>query len=154
MAVLFDPADEYVRSVLDRAKVQGEITLADLESIVETSIEAKGRMVPDDIRDTTDALAGMGIEIDNGLTREQEDAQFLRSMRARVARGDHLPSFTAEGFARLARAIHRQETAPPDPAKAAEDEAVTREVLSKRAFIQNMFVALSPRVRRTRPRIK
>ena len=48
MAVLFDPADEYVCSVLDRAKVQGEISLADLESIVEAGIEAKGGNITTD----------------------------------------------------------------------------------------------------------
>jgi hypothetical protein len=34
MAVLFDPTDEYVSSVLDRAKLEGEISLPNLEAIV------------------------------------------------------------------------------------------------------------------------
>jgi hypothetical protein len=72
MAVLFDPADEYVRSVLDRAKIDGEISLADLESIVEAGIEAKGGSIPtDDIGDTIDALASMGIEIETGSRRRR-----------------------------------------------------------------------------------
>jgi hypothetical protein len=91
MAAPFDPADEYVRSVLDRAKVHGEISLADLESIVEAGIEAKGHMVPGDVRDTIDALAEMGIEVDNGLTEEQEDAECLRAKRDFVR-----PVWTAE----------------------------------------------------------
>ena len=63
MAVLFDPADDYVRSVLNRAKVHGEISLAELESIVDAGIEAKGGQIStDDIRDTIDTLADMGVE--------------------------------------------------------------------------------------------
>jgi hypothetical protein len=80
MAVLFDPVDEYVRSVLDRAKIDGEISLADLESIVEAGIEAKDSIPTDDIGDTIDALADMGIEIDDGLTEEQRDEEFCQSM--------------------------------------------------------------------------
>jgi hypothetical protein len=80
MAVLFDPADEYVRSVLDRAKVHGEISLADLEAIIEGGIEAKPTWIVD-VADTIDALADMGIEIDDGLTEEQRDAEYLRSLR-------------------------------------------------------------------------
>ena len=36
MAVLFDSADDYVSSVLEVAKLYGEISLADLEAICET----------------------------------------------------------------------------------------------------------------------
>ena len=68
--------------------------------------------------------------------------------------GGYPPSFTGKGFASLARAIKREKTAPPDPRKAEEDAAATREILSKRTFIQNMFAGLGPRVQRTRPRIK
>lgn len=60
MAVLLNPADEFVCSVLDRAKIDGEISLADLESIAEAGIEAKGRRVsPDDIAETICTLAGI-----------------------------------------------------------------------------------------------
>jgi len=41
MAALFDTGDEYVWSVLERAKVHGEISLAELESIIEAGIEVK-----------------------------------------------------------------------------------------------------------------
>ena len=41
MAVLFDPADEYVASVLDLARVGGTITLAELESIIGAGLEAR-----------------------------------------------------------------------------------------------------------------
>jgi hypothetical protein len=74
MAVLFDPAEEYVRLILELAKVRGEISLADLESITEAGIEARDSISTEDIGDTIDALADMGIEIDDGLTEEQKDA--------------------------------------------------------------------------------
>ena len=90
MAAPFDPADEYVRSVLDRAKVHGEISLADLESIIEAGIEAKATWI-EDVADTIEALAEMGIEVDNGLTEEQEDAECLRAKRDFVR-----PVWTAE----------------------------------------------------------
>ena len=61
MAVLFDASDEYVRSVLDVAVVHGEISLVDLEAICEAGIEAKDSVSTDDIADTIDALANMGI---------------------------------------------------------------------------------------------
>src|SRR5215831_20972152 len=83
MAVLFDASDEYVRSVLDVAVVHGEISLVDLEAICEAGIEAKDSVSTDDIADTIDALANMGIEVDNNLPPEEEerrDAEFLRSM--------------------------------------------------------------------------
>lgn len=155
MTVLFDQEDEYVRSVLDRAKVHGEITLAELEAIVEAGIEAKGgSLEAEDIANTIDALAVMGIEIDNGLTQEQEDAQFLRSLRARPG---PLPSLTGQGYASLIRALEREKAAkdtPPDPNRppAEEEAAAVRETLSQRTFIQNAFAHLGPRVRRTRKR--
>jgi hypothetical protein len=157
MAVLFDAADEYVGSVLDRAKVQGEISLADLESIVEAGLEAKGgHLTPDDIADTIDALANMGIEIDKGLSQEQEDAELLRLMRKRASdsRRPHV-TLGDDAMASLARAIAREkaaEGAPLDPRKAGEEAAAVREVLSKRTWVQNVFAHLGPRCRRTRPR--
>jgi len=131
MAVLFDPTDAYVRSVLDLAKVHGEITLAELESIVEAAIEAKGHFDTEDIADTVDALAALGIEIDDGLTQEQKDAEFDRAMTDWVGQGNLLPSLTAEGWAMLGRVMAREkaaESSPPDPAKPslAEDAAAAR----------------------------
>jgi hypothetical protein len=152
MAVLFDPVDEYVRSVLDRARVHGEISLAELEPIMEADIEAKDSISTEDIGDTIDALAGMGIEIDDGLTEEQKDAESLRSMRRAVKVIS--PNLGGEAVFRLIRAIEREKAAPPDPRKAAEEEAATRKILSKRTFIQNAFAHLGPHVRRTRPRIR
>jgi hypothetical protein len=147
MAVLFDPADEYVRCVLDRAKIHGEISLADLEAIVEAGIEAKGSIPPDDIADTIDALADMGIEIDDGLTEEQRDDEFLESMHNWVADGNTFPELTGEGWLSLARA-HAREKAGHTPT--AEDAAMRREILSKRTFIQNVFAHLGPRLRSER----
>jgi hypothetical protein len=72
MAVLFDPADDYVRSVLDVAKVHGEISLADLEAICEAVIEAKDSVSTEDIADTIDVLANMGIEVDNSLPPDEQ----------------------------------------------------------------------------------
>jgi hypothetical protein len=120
MAVLFDPADEYLCSVLELAKVPGEISLADLEGIVEAGLEAKNSISTEDIGDTIDALADMGIEIDNGLTQEQEDAELLRSMRERTKDSPITPHLTFDAMASLARAIARQkaaEGAPPRPAQ-------------------------------------
>jgi hypothetical protein len=154
MAVLFDPADEYVCSVLDRAKVHGEISLAELESILEAGIEDKDNISTEDIGDTIDALADMGIEIDNGLTQQQEDDEFLRSMREWPG---SMPQLTGEGWDQLVRAVEREkaaESAPPDVRKATEEEAATREILSQRTFIQDAFAHLGPQVRRTRPRIR
>jgi hypothetical protein len=155
MAVLFDPADEYVRSVLDRAKIDGEISLADLESIVEAGIEAKGGSIPtDDIGDTIDALASMGIEIDDGLTEAQKDAEFLRSMRERASdsRRPHL-TLSGDAMASLARAIKRERaagSAPRDPQKAAEEAAAVRKILSERTWVQNVLAHLGPRIRSER----
>ena len=107
MAVLFDASDEYVRSVLDVAVVHGEISLVDLEAICEAGIEAKDSVSTDDIADTIDALANMGIEVDNNLPPEEEerrDAEFLRSMREWPG---PMPQLTGDGWRRLLRAIDR-----------------------------------------------
>jgi hypothetical protein len=40
MPVLFDATDEFVSSVLDRAKLEGEISLPDVEAIVDAGVEA------------------------------------------------------------------------------------------------------------------
>jgi hypothetical protein len=151
MPVLFDPADEYVSSVLDRAKVHGEINLADLESIVEAGIEAKGGSIStDDIADTIYALADMGIEVDDGLTEAQKDAEFLRSMRERASdsRRPHL-TLSGHAMASLARAITREKAAGR---KLAEEAAAAREITSRRTWVQNVFAHLGPSCRRTRPR--
>jgi hypothetical protein len=66
MAVSIDPT-EYVRSVLRRAKVEGVISLSDLESI----LDDKPNMSCDDIEDIVVLLADMGIKI--GPTQEQEE---------------------------------------------------------------------------------
>jgi hypothetical protein len=107
MTVLFDPADDYVRSVLDLAKVHGEISLADLEAICEAGIEARESVSTDDIADTIDALATMGIEVDNSLPPEEEarrDAAFLKSIREWPG---PMPQLTGEGWQQLLRAIER-----------------------------------------------
>jgi hypothetical protein len=155
MPVLFDRDDDYVCSVLELAKARGEISLADLESIVETGIEAKDSISTDDIADTIDALAEMGVEIDDGLTEEQKDAEFLRSMRERAKNSPITPNLSFNAMASLARAIKREEdaeSAPRDPRKDAEEAPAVREVLSKRTWVQNVFARLGPSCRRTRPR--
>lgn len=63
MAVLFDPTGECVSSVLDRAKLEGEISLHNLEAIVERGLEDKASIEIDDIADTIEVLARMGIKI-------------------------------------------------------------------------------------------
>src|SRR5262249_9445482 len=134
MAVLFDPADEFVRSVLDRAKVHGEISLADLEGIIEGGLEAVDDISTGDIGDTIEALAELGIEVDDGMTPEMqavEDAEFLKFFRAWEG---SLPQLTAKGCASILRAAEREKAAksnPVDPRKAAEEEAAAREALSK-----------------------
>jgi hypothetical protein len=149
MSVLFDATDEYVRSVLHRAREHGEITLDDLESILESELEGKTSISIDDIADTVDALADMGIEIDDDLTQDQKDAEFHEALKQWTDEGNPLPSLTDDGWAMLLRAQAR-ERAPLDPRKPspAEDAAQAREILSKRTFIQNTFADVAPRVRR------
>jgi hypothetical protein len=147
MPVLFDPTDEYVSSVLELAKARGEISLADLEAIVEGGLEAKNCIEPDDIGDTIDALAAMGIEIDDGLTEEENDEEFRQGMQDWVDKGNMLPSLTAEGWASLVRAQQRRELVG---APSAEEVAERRAVLSKRTFVQNVFAHLGPRIRQER----
>ena len=152
MAVLFDAVDDYVRSVLDVAKVHGEISLADLEAICEAGLEARDSVSTDDIADTIDALANIGIEVDNSLPPEEQarrDAAFLKRMHER----EWLPQLTGEGWRMLLRAIDREKAeanAPADQSRPAEEapEPV------KRTFMQEMFAGIGPRVRRTRPRIR
>jgi ABC-type branched-subunit amino acid transport system substrate-binding protein len=131
--------------------VHGEISLAEVESIIEAGIEARGGSIPtDDIADTIDALADMGIETDNGLTEAQKDAEFLRSMRERGKDSPITPHLSFDAMASLARAIKREKNALPDPRKASEEAAATREILSKRTWIQNVFAHLGPRIRNER----
>jgi len=152
MAVLFDSADDYVSSVLEVAKLYGEISLADLEAICEAGLEARDSVSTDDIADTIDALANIGIEVDNSLPPEEQarrDAAFLKRMRER----EWLPQLTGEGWRMLLRAIDREKAeanAPADQSRPAEEapEPV------KRTFMQEMFAGIGPRVRRTRPRIR
>ena len=103
MPVLFDPTDEFVSSVLDRAKREGEISLPDLEAIVEGGIEAAGCIRPDDIADTIEALARMGIEITDDLTQEQHDEEMHCAMKSWVDQGNMLPSLTGAAWASLLR---------------------------------------------------
>jgi len=150
MAVLFDASDEYVRSVLDVAKVRGEIGLADLEAVVEAGVEARDSISTDDIADTIEALAKMGVEIDSGLTQEQEDAEFLQAI---LEWPGPMPSLSGEELAKLMRAMDREKAAreaQPDPSRpsAAEEAAARREILSKRTFVQNLFAEFGPRIRR------
>jgi hypothetical protein len=155
MAVLFDPADDYVCSVLEVAKVHGEISLADLEAICEAGIEARDSVSAEDIADTIDELANMGIEVDNSLPPEEQarrDAAFLKSMRERPG---PMPQLTGNGWAMLLRAIDREKAAKnalPDQTKPAASEEAPEPV--KRTFMQEMFAGIGPRVRRTRPRIR
>ena len=152
MAVLFDPADDYVSSVLEVAKLYGEISLADLEAICEAGLEARDSVSTDDIADTIDALANIGIEVDNSLPPEEQarrDAAFLKRMRER----ERLPQLTGDGWRMLLRALDREKAeanAPADQSRPAEEapEPV------KRTFMQEMFAGIGPRVRRTRPRIR
>jgi hypothetical protein len=156
MAVLFDPTDDYVRSVLDVAKVHGEISLADLEAICEAGLEARDSVSTEDIADTIDELATVwGIEVDNSLPPEEQerrDAAFLKSMRERPG---PMPQLTGDGWRMLLRAIDREKAAkdaPPDQTKPAASEEAPEPV--KRTFMQEMFAGIGPRVRRTRPRIR
>ena len=149
MAVLFDPTDEYVCSVLDQAKIHGEITLADLESILESRLAGRTGISTEDIADTIEALANMGIEIDDDLTQEHKDAEFHQAMQDWTAQGNVLPSLTAEGMTMLMRALERENSGI---VVSPEDVAERRKILSERTFIQTMFADLGPRVRRTRKR--
>jgi hypothetical protein len=150
MAVLFDPTDDYVSSVLEIAKVRGEIGLDDLESICEPGLEASDSIAIDDVGDTIEALLAMGIQIDNGLTEEEENAVFLRGLRDFVNRVDHV-QLTGEAMIRMMRAAGREETrgVPPDPRRV-EEEAMVREVLSKRTFVQSLLADLASMIRRER----
>jgi hypothetical protein len=153
MAVLFDLADDYVSSVLDVAKVHGEISLADLEAICEAGIEVRHSVSTQDIGDTIDALANMGIEVDNSLPEAEEarrDAAFLQSMRERAREGA-TSQLTGAGWLSLLRAIEREKAAQnatvDHPKPSADDE-----VPVKRTFFQEMVAGIGPRVRRTRPK--
>jgi hypothetical protein len=148
MAILFDARDEYTQSILERAKVVGEIDLADLESIL--MLEGKPEISMDDVGDTIDALAGMGIEIDDGVTQEQTDAEFQQSMKAWTDKGNTLPQLTGEGWAMLIRAQEREKLV--GTARLKEEAAQKREILRKRSFVQNLFAELGPRIRRERRR--
>jgi hypothetical protein len=149
MAVLFDAVDDYVRSVLDVAKVHGEISLADLEAICEAGLEARGSVSTTDIADTIDALANMGIEVDSSLPPEEQarrDAAFLKRMRER----ERLPQLTGDGWRMLLRALDREKAEANAPADQPQP-SVSEEAPVKRTFMQEMFAGIGPRVRRTRP---
>jgi hypothetical protein len=98
-------SDDYVRSVLRRAKVRGVISPSDLESILDDEPNLTG----DDIEDIVVLLADMGIKI--GPTQEQverEEAEFLRSTRAGLWSRAQL---TGEGWLMLFRAAERENAA-------------------------------------------
>jgi len=150
MAVLFDPTDEYVRSVLDRAKLEGEISLPNLEAIVEGGLQDKAEIEIDDIADTIDALAALGIEVADDLTQEQHDEEFYASMKAWVDEGNRLPSLTGEGFDRLARVVDRKNRGVPDPSP---QEVVQRQkILAERNLGSEPVRRLWSLVTRTRDR--
>jgi hypothetical protein len=161
MAVLFDPADDYVCSVLEVARVHSEISLADLEAICEAGIEARDSVSTDDIVDTIDELANMGIEVDNSLPPEEQarrDAAFLKSMRERPG---PMPQLTGNGWAMLLRAIDREKAAESETASGkfvqsdpGGNVAPAENAPVKRTFMQEMFAGIGPRVRRTRSRIR
>ena len=134
MPVLFDPTDDFVSSVLDRAKLEGEISLPDLEAIVEGGIEAAGCIRPDDIGDTIEALTAMGIEIAHDLTQAQRDEEFHCSMKKRVARGNVLPSLTGEGWAMLGRVTERRMRGEPEPSP--EKVVERRKIPAERTWVQ------------------
>jgi hypothetical protein len=156
MGVLFDPADDYVCSVLEVAKVHGEISLADLEAICEAGLEARDSVSTEDIVDTIDELATVwGIEVDNSLPPEEQerrDAAFLKSMRERPG---PMPQLTGDGWRMLLRALDREKAeanAPAGQPRPTASEEAPEPV--KRTFMQEMFAGIGPRVRRTRPRIR
>src|SRR5262249_37665573 len=115
MPILFDPADEFVTTILDRAKLEGAISLPDLEAIVESGIDAAGCIRPDDIGDTIEALARMGIDIENDLTQEQREEEFVCGIKEWVNQGNMAPSLTGEGWAMLGRVTERRKGGEPDP---------------------------------------
>src|SRR5262249_33004900 len=108
----------------------------------------------EDIADTIDALANMGIEVDNSLPPEEQarrDAAFLKRMRER----EGLPQFTGDGWRMLLRALQGEKAAegpPPGQTSPAASEEAREPV--KRTFMQEMFAGIGPRVRRTRPKIR
>ena len=148
MPVLFDPTDEFVSSVLDRAKLEGEISLPDLEAIVEWGIEAAGCIRPDDIADTIEALAKMGIEIAHDLTQEQRDEEFWCSMQNWVDQGNMVPSLTGAAWASLGRVDERRKRGESEPTP--EEIAERRAILRKRTWVQTLFADLGPRILRER----
>lgn len=115
MAVLFDPTDEFVSSVLHRAKFEGEISLPDVEAIVEGGIEARGSIPEDDIADTIEALARMGIEIAHDLTQEQRDEEMYCAIKEWVDQGNMVPSLTGAAWASLGRVTERRKRGEPEP---------------------------------------
>jgi hypothetical protein len=147
MPVLFDPTDDFVSGVLDRAKLEGEISLPDLETIVEGGLEDKDSISPRDIGDTVEALAKMGIEIDDGLTQEQRDEELCCAMKKRVAEG-YIISPTFEAMDSLARVVNRKKRGIPDPSP--EEVAERRKILAERTWIQTLFADLGPRILRER----
>src|SRR5262249_61577153 len=114
MPILFDPADEFVTTILDRAKLEGAISLPDLEAIVEGGIEAAGCIRPDDIGDTIEALARMGIEIAHDLTQLQRDEEMHCAVQKWVDQGNMVPSLTGAAWASLCRVDERRKRGEPE----------------------------------------
>jgi len=148
MPVLFDPADEFVSSVLDRAKLEGEISLPDVEAIVEAGVEARGSIPADDIVDTIEALNRMGIEIAHDLTQKQRDEEMHCAIKEWVDRGNMVPSLTGAAWASLGRVAEREKRGEPEPT--AEEAAERRKILAERTWIQTLFADFGPRICRER----
>jgi hypothetical protein len=133
MAVLFDPADDYVRSVLDVAKINGEIRLADLDAICETGIDTRSNIPMHDILDSLHAIANTGIEVESdartrgasgrrfppGYERVRQEGRlgsvdWVRMDPAAAGRRARLsPTFYALKESGLFRPTSRQEAAAP-----------------------------------------
>jgi hypothetical protein len=148
MPVLFDPTDEFVSSVLDRAKREGEISLPDVEAICEAGIEAKRSTCTTDIVDTIEALSRMGIEIADDLTQQQHDEEMHCAIKAWVDQGNMVPQLTGAAWASLGRVIARKKRGEPDPSP--EEVAERRAILRKRTWVQTLFADLGPRILRER----
>jgi hypothetical protein len=149
MPVLFDPTDEFVSSVLDRAKRDGEISLPDVEAIVEGGLEGKKNSIStDDIADTIEALTHMGIEIADDLTQQQRDEEFQCSMREWVNQGNTVGCLTGAAWASLGRVAERRKRGEPEPSP--EEVAERRAILRNRTWVQTLFADLGPRVLRDR----
>lgn len=115
MAPPFDLENKHVRTILDQAKAAGKITDEQLSSIIRP-----GAVTPDEIDEIFDTLAAMGIEACQEVVENEEesDAAFLKSLRARGARGLPMPQLNAFGWECVIRALDRE--------KAKDDQAGDR----------------------------